>query len=207
MPSVAHRENICKLLFLSGPQRVNFCIWLLCKNGNHKFRRHRNQKFEAMFWWCKTYFRVRVLSIQSTSTEVGRLYLNQVLVHPFCEGLFLYSITFIYKKNRDKVIRSDEKGKQLHVRKTVRLIRGRRYLVFIDKIRKESTVQRYIPEQHCARLPQDLTQTVQFPNKKQQDLDKPHAHWDNRPACSHPVFWVLDSNRNHKVCHFFLWIQ
>lgn len=64
-------------------------------------------------------------------------------------------------------------------------------------------MQRYIPWQDSARLAHDLTQTVQFSNKKQQDLDNAHAHWG---ACTHPVLWVLDSNGNHKVCHLS-WIQ
>lgn len=99
-----------------------------------------------------------------------------------------------------------KKQTQLHVRKTVMHILGGCHLFSIDKIRKDSIVQRYIPEERCARLAHDLPQTVQFPNKKQQDLDNAHAHWDKRPACPHPVLWVLDSNRNHKVCHLS-WTQ
>lgn len=69
-----------------------------------------------------------------------------------------------------------KKETQFHVRKTVLLILGGCHLFSMDKIRKHSIVQRYIPEQHCARLPHALTQTVQLPNKKQQDLDNAHAH-------------------------------
>lgn len=139
--------------------------------------------------------------------EVGCLYLNQVLVHPFREGLFLYSISFIYKKKKNRQkdkIHGWKKKTQLHVR-TVLLILGGCHLFSIDKIRKDTIVQRYIPEQRC-QITAWLTQTVQFPNKKQQDLDNAHTHWDKSPACPHPVLWVLDSNRNHKVCHLS-WIQ
>lgn len=71
-----------------------------------------------------------------------------------------------------------KKQTQLHVRKTVMLILGclRCHLFPIDKIRKDSIVQRYIPEERCARLAHDLPQMLQFPNKKQQDLDNAHAH-------------------------------
>lgn len=44
-----------------------------------------------------------------------------------------------------------------------------------DKIRKVNIVQSYIPEQRRARSAHDLTQTLQFSNKKQQDLDNAHA--------------------------------
>lgn len=73
-------------------------------------------------------------------------------------------------------------------------------LLSTDKIRKVNIVQSYIPEQRHARSAHDLIQTLQFPNKKQQDLDNAHAHWDNRPACPHPMLWVLGSDRNLKVC-------
>lgn len=70
----------------------------------------------------------------------------------------------------------------------------------MDKIRKDNIVQKCILEQRRARLPHDSTETVQFPNKKQQELDNAHTHWDNRPTGPHPVLWVLESDANHKVC-------
>lgn len=71
---------------------------------------------------------------------------------------------------------------------------------YCPQIRKVNIVQSYIPEQRRARSPHDLIQTLQFSNKKQQDLDNAHACWNNRPACPHPVLWVLGSDRSFKVC-------
>lgn len=103
------------VLFSAGPQTGN-CThggsdpWLLCKTAvNHMFMRFRDSKICGHFS-VKLYLFCYFVCVRSNVSiyvppecnkkeweSRRRPYLNQVLVHPFCEGLFLYSISFICK--------------------------------------------------------------------------------------------------------------
>lgn len=98
------REHVL-VLFSTGPQTGNCTKTAV----NHMFMRFGDGKICGHFS-VKLYLFCYFVCVRSNVSiyvppecnkkeleSRRRPYLNQVLVHPFCEGLFLYSISFICK--------------------------------------------------------------------------------------------------------------